>query len=73
MMLYSLVVVGGMKLPRNGTLDNTKQETMVPGSEWEEVMLENYKKNLNMHRLDSLKKLKIIKIKQNLNQCASKG
>ena len=62
-MLYSLVVVGGIKLSRNGTLDNTKQETMVPGSEWEEVMLENYKKNLNMHRLDSLKKLKIIKIK----------
>ena len=44
MILYSLVVVGGIKLSRNGTQDNTKQETMVPGSEWEEVMLENYKK-----------------------------
>lgn len=37
---------GRYEITGNGTLDNTKQETMVPGSEWEEVMLENYKKIL---------------------------
>ena len=46
MILYSLVVVRGIKLSRNGTLDNKKQETMVPGSEWEGVMPESYKKIL---------------------------